>query len=49
VNVYFNRFGDRLDTVSRNGVDIYERARSTLNVRASQRLLRGVEATVAGR
>jgi len=47
VNVYFNRFGDRLDTVSRNGVDIYERARSTLNVRASQRLLRGVEATVA--
>ena len=47
VNVFFNRFGDRLDTVARNGVDIYERGRSTLDVRASQRILRGVEATVA--
>lgn len=47
VNVFFNRFGDRLDTVARNGVDIYERGRSTLDVRASQRVLRGVEATVA--
>ncbi|MEF8796735.1 MAG: TonB-dependent receptor [Salinivenus sp.] len=42
VNVFFNRFGDRLQTVSRNGVDIFERARSTLDVTASQRLLRGV-------
>lgn len=43
VNVFFNRFGDRLQTVSRNGVDIFERARSTLDVMASQRLLRGIE------
>ncbi|MFO8100306.1 MAG: TonB-dependent receptor [Salinibacter sp.] len=43
VNVFFNRFGDRLQTVSRNGVDIFERGRSTLDVMASQRLLRGIE------
>ena len=42
VNVFFNRFGDRLQTVSANGVDIFERARSTLDINASQRLLRGV-------
>jgi TonB-dependent receptor len=42
VNVFFNRFGDRLQTVSANGVDIFERARSTLDVNASQRLFRGL-------
>ena len=42
VNVFFNRFGDRLQTVSANGVDIFERARSTLDINVSQRLLRGV-------
>jgi len=42
VNVFFNRFGDRLQTVSANGVDIFERARSTLDINASQRLLRGI-------
>jgi len=43
VNVFFNRFGERLDTVTRNGVDLYEQGRSILDVNASQRLLRGVE------
>ncbi|MFP4228369.1 MAG: TonB-dependent receptor domain-containing protein, partial [Salinivenus sp.] len=47
VDVFFNRFGDRLDTVSRNGVDIYERGRNTLSVRASQKFLDGIEATLA--
>lgn len=47
INVFLNRFGDRLQTVSRNGVDIFERARSTLDVKASQRLLRGVTAKVS--
>lgn len=47
INVFFNRFGDRLRTVARNGVDIYEEARSTLDVMASQRLLRGIEAKVS--
>ncbi len=45
VNVFFNRFGDRLQTVSANGVDIFERGRSTLDFNVSQRLLRGVEAS----
>jgi len=43
VNVFFNRFGERLDTVTRNGVDLYEQGRSILDVNASQRLLRGVD------
>ena len=47
VNVFFNRFGDRLQTVSANGVDIFERARSTLDVNFSQRLLRGVTVSVS--
>jgi len=47
VNVFFNRFGDRLDTVTRNGVDLFEQGRSMLDVNASQRLLRGVEAKVS--
>jgi outer membrane receptor protein involved in Fe transport len=47
VNVFFNRFGDRLDTVTRNGVDLYEQGRSLLDVNASQRLLRGVEVTAS--
>ena len=47
INVFFNRFGDRLDTVTRNGVDLYEQGRSMLDVNASQQLLRGVEATVS--
>jgi len=47
VNVFFNRFGDRLQTVARNGVDIFERGRSTLDVTASQRLLRGVTVKVS--
>lgn len=42
VNVFFNRFGDRLQTVTRNGVDLFEQGRSTLDVNVSQRLLRGV-------
>jgi outer membrane receptor protein involved in Fe transport len=45
VNVFFNRFGDRLQTVSANGVDIFERARSTLDVNVSQRLLQGITAS----
>jgi TonB-dependent receptor len=47
IDVFFNRFGDRLQTVSANGVDIFERARSTLDVNFSQRLLRGVTVSVA--
>ena len=47
VNVFFNRFGDRLNTVTRNGVDLYEQSRSILDVNVSQRLLRGVRAKVS--
>lgn len=47
INVFYNRFGDRLDTVTRNGVDLYEQGRSMLDVNASQRLLRGVTAQVS--
>jgi len=47
VNVFFNRFGERLDTVTRNGVDLYEQGRSILDVNASQRLLRGVDVKVS--
>jgi TonB-dependent receptor len=43
INVFFNRFGDRLDTVTRNGVDLYEQGRSMLDINASQELLNGVE------
>ncbi len=42
VNVFFNRFGDRLDTVTRNGLDLFEQARSTVDVTASQRVLNNV-------
>jgi outer membrane receptor protein involved in Fe transport len=45
VNVFFNRFGDRLQTVTGSGADIYERARSTLDINVSQRLLKGVTAS----
>lgn len=47
VNVFLNRYGDRLQTVSRNGVDIYEQGRSTLDITMSQRMLRGVQAKVS--
>jgi outer membrane receptor protein involved in Fe transport len=47
VNVFFNRFGDRIQTVAANGADIYERARSTLDINVSQRLLRGVSASLS--
>jgi outer membrane receptor protein involved in Fe transport len=47
VNVFLNRFGDRLQTVTYYGVDIYERARTTLDVNASQRLVEGVTASVS--
>ena len=47
INVFFNRFGDRLDTVTRNGVDLYEQGRSILDVNASQRLLHGIKASVS--
>ena len=47
VNVLFNRFGDRLQTVARNGIDIFEQGRSSLDVMASQRLTRGVEAKIS--
>ncbi len=47
INVFFHRFGDRLQTVTRNGVDLYEQGRSTLDVNASQRLLRGVKAKLS--
>jgi len=43
INVLFNRFGDRLDTVTRNGLDIYEEGRSTLDVTAAQGLGYGVK------
>jgi TonB-dependent receptor len=39
LNVFFNRFGDRLDTVTRNGLDLFEQARSTVDVTASQQLM----------
>ena len=39
VNVFFNRFGDRLDTVTRNGLDLFEQARSSLDVTAAQRIM----------
>jgi hypothetical protein len=41
INVFFNRFGDRLDTVTRNGVDLFEQGRSTLDVKVSQTVLSG--------
>jgi TonB-dependent receptor len=47
INVFFNRFGDRLNTVTRNGVDLYEQGRSLLDLNVSQRLLRGVKAKVS--
>jgi TonB-dependent receptor len=47
INVFFNRFGDRLNTVTRNGVDLYEESRSMLDLNVSQRLLRGVRAKVS--
>ena len=39
INAFFNRFGDRLDTVTRNGIDLLEQARSTVDVTASQQLM----------
>jgi TonB-dependent receptor len=39
INMFFNRFGDRLDTVTRNGLDLFEQARSTVDITASQRLM----------
>lgn len=39
INIFFNRFGDRLDTVTRNGLDLFEQARSTLDITASQQLM----------
>lgn len=47
VNVFFNRFGDRIQTVSANGIDIYERGRSSLDLNASQELLQGVEVSLS--
>lgn len=47
INVFYNRFGDRLSTVTRNGVDLYEQGRSMIDVNASQQLLRGVTAKVS--
>jgi TonB-dependent receptor len=47
VNVFFNRFGDRIQTVSANGVDIFERGRSSLDVNASQQILQGVEVSLS--
>ena len=47
VNVFYNRFGDRLDTVTRNGADLFEQGRSMIDLNASQRLLRGVRAKVS--
>ncbi|NBB85305.1 MAG: TonB-dependent receptor [Bacteroidetes bacterium] len=40
INVFFNRFGDRLHTVTRNGLDLFEQGRSALDITASQRVLR---------
>ncbi|NBB99291.1 MAG: TonB-dependent receptor [Bacteroidetes bacterium] len=40
INVFFNRFGDRLDTVTRNGLDLFEQGRNSLDVTAAQRILR---------
>jgi TonB-dependent receptor len=42
LNVLYNRFGERLDTVTRNGLDIFEEARGTLDVTASQALMHGI-------
>ncbi len=42
LNVLYNRFGKRLDTVTRNGLDIFEEARGTLDVTASQALMHGI-------
>jgi len=42
INVFYNRFGDRLDTVTRNGVDLYEQGRNVVDILASQRLYRGL-------
>jgi len=47
VNVFFNRFGDRLDIVTRNGNDIFERSRSMININASQRLPGGIKAKIS--
>ena len=47
VNVFFNRFGDRLDTVTRNGTDLFEQGRSTLDVKVAQEFLQGVTAKVS--
>ncbi len=43
VNVFFHRFGDRLQTVARNGVDLFEQGRSTLDVNVSQQVLHRTE------
>lgn len=42
INIFYNRFGDRLDTVTRNGVDIYEEGRNVIDILASQRLYDGL-------
>jgi len=42
INVLFNRFGDRLDTVTRNGLDLFEQARSALDFTMSQRVMNNV-------
>ncbi len=47
INVFFNRFGDRLDTVTRNGLDLFEQARSTVDMTASQRLMYGFSMKVS--
>jgi TonB-dependent receptor len=47
INVFFNRFGDRLDIVTRNGNDIFEQARSMIDVNASQRLPGGIKAKIS--
>ncbi|WP_143815281.1 TonB-dependent receptor [Longibacter salinarum] len=42
INVFYNRFGDRIDTVTRNGVDLEEQGRNIIDVMASQRLFDGL-------
>lgn len=42
LSVLANRFGDRLNTVTRNGLDIFEEARTTVDVTASQEVMGGV-------
>jgi TonB-dependent receptor len=42
INVFYNRFGDRLETVTRSGIDIFERGRNTVDVLAAQEVLNGV-------